>query len=192
MTSKEHKEATGKSINVQEVKKPHCLHCSKVQELWCRATRLHRNTLLLDIMRFFHDDSPSRSCQCGYQNGGHYLLFWLWSTCRKSSWIGLVLLLRHVSLKDRQDLVFQGPIGKRNPPLQQQKPFSAMKEEELDQELSGGGIYEVKKRNSYKTFSMKVCMLWSPYMRTDAWHFTPHWESLYRATIPYWGRNLKD
>lgn len=62
-------------------------------------------------------------------------------------------------LKTGKTQFYQGPIGKRNPPLQQQKPFSAMKEEELGQELSGGGIYEVKKRNSYKTFSMKVCML---------------------------------
>ena len=49
-----------------------------------------------------------------------------------------------VSLKDRQNIVMKGPIGKRNTLLQKPKPFSALTREELESELAGREIYEGK------------------------------------------------
>ena len=162
MTNEEYKEATGKNINVQgEVEKPQvyivarCRSCdieqlAYVETRLCCLQHLQKNLKttngneIKDIMRFFHGDSPSRSFESGQQKGGHYYCSGCGAHAERGHELDYCFRCAHVSLNDRQEPVLKGPLGKRNSLFQQPKPFGRMKKEELDNELSGRGIYEGK------------------------------------------------
>ena len=160
MTSEEYREATGKNVDVQaEVEKPHvyivarCKSCDVEQLAYidtrlCCLQHLQKNletkngTEMKDIMRFFHGDSPSRAFESGQQKGGHYYCSGCGAHAGRVHEVDYCFHCKHVSLKDRHELVMKGPLGRRNSLLQKPKPFSGMKKKELEEELGGRGIYE--------------------------------------------------
>ena len=160
MTDDEYKAASGKVMNIQaEVEKPHvyivarCRSCdveqlAYVETRLCCLQHLQRNLKtkdgveIKDTMRFFHGDSPSREFESGQQKGGHYYCSGCGAHAGRVYELDYCFRCEQVSLEDRQLIVMQGAIGKRNSLLQKPKPFNALTRQELELELGGRGIFE--------------------------------------------------
>ena len=110
-------------------------------------------------MGFFHGDSPAQNFESGQQKEGHYHC----SGCNVHA--SHVFKLDHtfqckfVSLKDRQDRVLKGLIGRRNSVNKKSKPSSNLKKQDLIHELASRGIFQgdtKKEFNVYQFYSLKT------------------------------------
>lgn len=95
-------------------------------------------------IRFFHGDSPSRQFESGKQKGGHYYCSGCGVFADRVNELDPSFRCQTISLHDRQKIVLKGPIGKRNSLLLKPKPFSGLKNSELELALGRRGIYEGK------------------------------------------------
>ena len=137
---------------------------SDVEQLAYINTRLESikvktnlGTNITNIMRFFHGDSPARRFESGQQKGGNYYC----SGCgANAQWVYELDYCFHcpyMSLTDRQQLVLDGPFGRKNSQAKTNKPLQNLKKQELIQELNARGIYdEEKKKELGKLLSDKL------------------------------------
>jgi hypothetical protein len=77
-------------------------------------------------MKFFHGDSPSRQYEAGQQKGGNFYCAACGANAHRVHDLNYVFCCPHVSLEDRQQLVFKGPHGKANYLGNSNKPFHGL------------------------------------------------------------------
>lgn len=99
-----------------------------------------------DKMRFFHGDSPAQNFESGQQKGGHYYCSGCGVQASRVYELDHTFRCDWMSLKDRQNLVLRGRIGRRNSVKKKAKPLSRLTKQELIQELASRGIFEGDKK----------------------------------------------
>ena len=167
LTNQEYKLKTGEEVDVQsQVEKPEIYivgRCSSsdteqlayIESRLCCLQHLQRNlhtekdgsvVEITDKMRFFHGDSPAQNFESGQQKGGHYYCSGCGVHASRVFELDHTFRCRLLSLRDRQDLVLMGSIGRNNSIKKKSKPFSKLKKDQLIQELTSRGIFEGDKK----------------------------------------------
>ena len=96
-----------------------------------------------DKMRFFHGDSPAQNFESGQQKGGHYYCSGCGVHASRVFELDHTFKCKFVSLKDRQDRVLKGLLGRRNSVNKKKsKPFSNLKKQDVVRELGSRGIFQ--------------------------------------------------
>ena len=95
---------------------------------------------LSDKMRFFHGDSPSCQYEAGQQKGGNYYCAICGANAHRVYELNYAFRCPHISLDDRQELVFAGPCGKANSMAKSNKPFHKLTKHDLGKELNARSI----------------------------------------------------
>ena len=101
---------------------------------------------IVDKMRFFHGDSPSRQYEAGQQKGGNFYCAVCGANAHRVHELDYVFHCPHISLEDRQQLVLKGPLGKANSLAMSNKPFQGLTKNSLIHELNARAIYEGDKK----------------------------------------------
>ena len=163
LTNLEYKLETGEEVDVQtEVEKPEIYIVGRcrssdteqlayVESRLCCLQNLQRNLTaekkgcmvqINDKMRFFHGDSPVQNFESGQQKGGHYYCSGCGVHASRVFELDHTFQCKFVSLKDRQDRVLKGLIGRRNSVNKKSKPLSNLKKQDLIHELASRGIFQ--------------------------------------------------
>lgn len=95
-----------------------------------------------DKMRFFHGDSPAQNFESGQQKGGYYYCSGCGVHASRVFELDHTFKCKFVSLKDCQDRVLKGVIGRRNSVNKKSKPLSNLKKQDLIHELASRGIFQ--------------------------------------------------
>ena len=95
-----------------------------------------------DVMRFFKGDGPAVAFETGQQKGGHFFCSVCGMHAVMCDELDHVFRCKHRSLKDKQQIILGGPLGRRNSHLRKPKPLKALKKGELLEELRGRGLLE--------------------------------------------------
>ena len=156
----EYEEITGEKVSIQAQVEAPQLHIiarssSTVEEQLCyvetRTDCLQElsNPLanksgieFVDMMRFFHGDSPARQFECGQQKGGNYYCSLCKASAKRVYELDYSFHCAHLSLADRQELVLKGALGRKNSLAKLRKPLKGLNKESLIAELSSRGIYQ--------------------------------------------------
>jgi len=162
LTNLEYKLETGEEVDVQtEVEKPEIYivgrcHSSDTEQLAyvesrsCCLQHLQRNLTtekegctveINNKMRFFHGDSPAQNFKSGQQKGGHYYCSGCGVHASRVFELDHTFKCKFVSLKDHQDCVLKGLIG-RNSVNKKSKPLSNLKKQHLIRELGSREIFQ--------------------------------------------------
>ena len=99
-------------------------------------------TDVTDKMIFFHGDSPARELECGQQKGGNYYCSGCGAYAQRVYELDYCFRCRWMSLSDRQQLMLNGPYGRKNYLEKAYKPLQKLKKQELIAELNSRGIFE--------------------------------------------------
>jgi len=171
LTNDEYFQSTGVLVDIQtEVEKPEIYivgrcRSSDAEQLAYVDTRCeclrglsqHLDIIpgvaISDVMRFFKGDGPAVAFESGQQKGGHYFCSVCGMHAVMSDMLDHVFRCRHVSLKDKQQLILKGPSGRQNSLLKIPKPLQNLNKEELYSELRSREIYpdtDVSKSNLKK------------------------------------------
>ena len=163
-TNSEYEAITGKKVNIQSLVEAPSLYivarsssCDEDQlcyietRLDCLEELLDPTTTttgitVADKMRFFHGDSPSQQYEAGQQKGGNFYCAVCGANAHRVHELDYVFRCPHVSLEDRQQLVFKGTHGKANSLAKSNKPFHGLTKPNLIRELNARSIYEGEKK----------------------------------------------
>jgi hypothetical protein len=164
-TNSEYEAMTGRKINIQSLVESPSLYIvarsssSDEDQLCYVQTRLEcleelssevvttsSGEQLIDKMRFFHGDSPSRQYEAGQQKGGNYYCALCGANAHRVYELDYAFRCPHISLDDRQQLVFKGPCGKANSLAKSNKPFHRLTKTNLVKELNARSIFDGDKK----------------------------------------------
>ena len=158
LTPEEYDQMTGKWVDIQpEIEKPDIYivgRCasSDVEQLAYIETRcdcldnlIHQIDIstgvpVSDVMQFFKGDGAAVAFETGQQKGCHFFCSVCGMHAVLSDELDHVFRCKHRSLKDKQQLILGGPVGKKNSHLGRPKPLKALKKGELLEELRGRGL----------------------------------------------------
>ena len=163
-TNSEYEAITWRKVNIQSLVEAPCLYivarsssCDEDQLCYIETrldcleelsdpTTTTTGVPVADKMRFFHGDSPSRQYEAGQQKGGNFYCAVCGANAHRVHELDYVFRCPHVSLEDRQQLVFKGPHGKANSLAKSNKPFHGLTKPNLIRELNARSIYEGEKK----------------------------------------------
>ena len=160
LTNAEYTAKTGKTVDIQtQVEKPEVhfiARCKSSEEeqlaytetrLACiQAMKTNKKTAkgneIVDVLRFFHGDSPARQFESGQQKGGHYFCSNCGCHAQRTFVICHALNCPLVSLQDRINMVMTGRVARTNTLNLLRKPIQNLSRADLEKELASRGIYD--------------------------------------------------
>ncbi|CAB4005601.1 Hypothetical predicted protein [Paramuricea clavata] len=143
-TNEEFKIKTKQEVNVQakvEVPQVHIIARSSSadseqlayietrKECLCKSTdpiSTENGNEVIDVMRFFHGDSPARQYKSGQQKGGHFYCPLCGANAHRVYELEYCQRSKYISLAERQQVVLQGPIGQKKSLERNNKPFAKL------------------------------------------------------------------
>jgi hypothetical protein len=96
-------------------------------------------TDVTDKMRFFHGDSPARELECGQQKGGNYYCSGCGAYAQRVYELDYCFRCRWMSLSDRQQLMLNGPYGRKNYLAKAYKSLQKLKKTGTDSRIEFKG-----------------------------------------------------
>lgn len=174
-TDEEYKKAFGRNVNIQQIIEEPELHfiarCGSsdnelllyseerlkcIAELKNNCTEKVTNIQFTDKLRFCHGDMPLRAFEAGQQKGGNYFCSACGIHCDMVYSIDHALNCNFVSLKERQNIILQGAVARRNAMQKKPKPFDGLSKKELEDELTSRQIYDGKTKQDLKLIYYKT------------------------------------
>ena len=102
-------------------------------------------SLFQQVLRVPHSSSkfwvPARQLECGQQKGGNFYCSGCGANAQRVYELDYCFRCLYISLKDRQQLIMAGPIGRENSLLKANKPLKKLSKDQLTRELNSRKIY---------------------------------------------------